>query len=160
MTTSARIRILTVDHHPLLLEGLAAIIRNQPDLLLVAQAVNCREAIDQYTKVQPDVTLMDVRLPDITGIDAMIAIRAQFPEARIIMMTTFGDDGEVRVALQAGASSCIRKNMSPREIVNTIRQVFSGRGRTAPATSRASASRFDPVQDETCENQAGVFPTS
>jgi DNA-binding NarL/FixJ family response regulator len=160
MTTSARIRILTVDHHPLLLEGLAAIIRNQPEMLLVGQAQNSREAMEQYARLQPDVTLMDFRLPDITGIDALLAFRSQFPEARIIIMTTFGDDAKVPVALQAGASSCIHKNMSPREIANVIRQVFSGRARVAPVTLHPSSSRFDLVEDENCESQAGVVPSS
>ena len=127
MTTSAQIRILTVDDHPLLLEGLAAIIQNQPDMVLVGQASNCRDAIQQFRKLRPDVTLMDLRLPDMSGIDAMIAIHAQFPEARIIMMTTFEGDGPVQRALEAGARSYILKNMPPREIVDAIRRVHAGK---------------------------------
>jgi DNA-binding NarL/FixJ family response regulator len=129
MATSAQIRILTVDDHPLLLEGLATVIQSQPDMVLVGQATNCRDAIQQFPKAQPDVTLMDLRLPDMSGIDAMIAIRTQFPNARIIMMTTFEGDGPVRRALQAGACSYILKNMPPREILDTIRQVYGGRKR-------------------------------
>ena len=129
MTTSAQIRILTVDDHPLLLEGLAAIIQNQPDMVLVGQASNCRDAIQQFRKLRPDVTLMDLRLPDMCGIDGMIAIQTQFPEARIIMMTTFEGDGPVRRALEAGARSYILKNMPPREIVDAIRQVHAGKKR-------------------------------
>lgn len=159
MTTSGRIRILTVDHHPLLLEGLAVIIQNQPEMSLVAQALNGREAMEQYRRLQPDVTLMDFRLPDITGVDAMMAIRAQFRGARIIMMTTFGDEAQVRVALRSGANSCIHKNMSPREIVHTIRQVYSRNECFSAVTLHASASCFDHVQDEHSESQAGAFPT-
>jgi len=129
MTTSAQIRILTVDDHPLLLEGLAAIIQNQPDMVLVGQASNCRDAIQQFRKLRPDVRLMDLRLPDMCGIDGMIAIQTQFPEARIIMMTTFEGDGPVQRALEAGARSYILKNMPPREIVDAIRQVHAGKKR-------------------------------
>jgi len=129
MTTSAQIRILTVDDHPLLLEGLAAIIQNQPDMVLVGQASNCRDAIQQFRKLRPDVTLMDLRLPDMCGIDGMIAIQTQFPEARIIMMTTFEGDGPVQRALEAGARSYILKTMQPREIVDAIRQVHAGKKR-------------------------------
>lgn len=129
MATSAQIRILTVDDHPLLLEGLAAVIQSQPDMVLAGQALNCRDAIQQFRKLRPDVTLMDVRLPDMSGIDAMIAIQAQFPEARIIMMTTFEGDGPVQHALQAGARSYILKNMPPREIAEVIRQVHAGNKR-------------------------------
>src|SRR5713226_10534850 len=88
MTKEAQIRVLSVDDHPLLREGLAAIINNQPDMVLVAQASNAQEAIQQFRKHQPDVTLMDLRLPDKSGIDAMIAVRAEFPEARVIVLTT------------------------------------------------------------------------
>jgi DNA-binding NarL/FixJ family response regulator len=129
MATSAQIRVLTVDDHPLLLEGLATVIQSQPDMVLIGQASNCRDAIQQFRKAQPDVTLMDLRLPDMSGIDAMISIRTQFPDARIIMMTTFEGDGPVHRALQAGARSYILKNMPPREIVDTIRQVHAGKKR-------------------------------
>jgi DNA-binding NarL/FixJ family response regulator len=132
MASLAPIRILTVDNHPLLLEALAAVIQSQPDMVLAGQASNCGDAIQQFRKLQPDVTLMDVRLPDMSGIDAMIAIQAEFREARIIMMITFEGDGPVQHALQAGARSFILKNMLPREIAEVIRQVHSG-NRRAPA---------------------------
>jgi DNA-binding NarL/FixJ family response regulator len=132
MASLAPIRILTVDNHPLLLEALAAVIQSQPDMVLAGQASNCSDAIQQFRKLQPDVTLMDVRLPDMSGIDAMIAIQAEFREARIIMMITFEGDGPVQHALQAGARSFILKNMLPREIAEVIRQVHSG-NRRAPA---------------------------
>src|SRR5271154_1836276 len=103
MSEAIRIRVFSVDDHPLLREGLAAIIDNQPDMVLVAQASSAQEAILQFRKHRPDVTLMDLRLPDKSGVEATIAIRAEFPEARIIMLTTFEGDVEVQRALEAGA---------------------------------------------------------
>jgi DNA-binding NarL/FixJ family response regulator len=129
VTTSTRIRIMTVDDHPLLLEGLARVIRSQPDMVLVGQASNCRDAIQQFSSLQPDVTVMDLRLPDMSGIDGLIAIQTQFPEARIIMMTTFEGDVPVGRALEAGARSYIFKSMPPSGILETIRHVHAGRKR-------------------------------
>ncbi len=129
MTTESQIRVLSVDDHPLLREGLAAIINNQRDMLLVAQASNAQEAIQQYRKHRPDVTLMDLRLPDKSGIDAMIAVRAEFPEARVIMLTTFEGDVEIQRALEAGARGYMLKSMPPKELVEVIRQVHAGKKR-------------------------------
>ena len=103
MSNQTHIRVLCVDDHPLLREGIAAIINNQSDMLLVAEASNGREAIQKYREHQPDVTLMDLRLPDMSGIDSMIAIRSEFPEARIVMLTTFEGDVEIQRSLEAGA---------------------------------------------------------
>jgi DNA-binding NarL/FixJ family response regulator len=129
MTTEAQIRVLSVDDHPLLREGLAAIINNQRDMLLVAQASNAQEAILEYRKHLPDVTLMDLRLPDKSGIDAMIAVRAEFPEARVIMLTTFEGDVEIQRALEAGARGYLLKSMPPKELVQVIREVHAGKKR-------------------------------
>jgi DNA-binding NarL/FixJ family response regulator len=129
MTEQSQIRILSVDDHPLLREGLAAIINSQPGMLMVAQASNAQEGIAQYRKHKPDVTLMDLRLPDKSGIEAMIAIRAEFPEARIIMLTTFEGDVEIQRALEAGARGYILKSMPPKELVEVIVQVHSGKKR-------------------------------
>jgi DNA-binding NarL/FixJ family response regulator len=121
-----------VDDHPLLREGLAAIIDNQPDMVLVAQASNAQEALQQFRQHLPDVTLMDLRLPDKSGIDALIAVRAEFPEARIIMLTTFEGDVEIQRALEAGARGYLLKNTPPKELVEVIRQVHSGKKRIPP----------------------------
>ena len=129
MSDHSRIRVFSVDDHPLLREGVAAIINSQPDMLLVAQATSGKEAIQQFKEHRPDVTLMDLRLPDMSGIDAMIAIRTEFPEARIIMLTTFEGDVEIQRALEAGARGYMLKSMPPRDLVAVIRQVHAGKKR-------------------------------
>jgi DNA-binding NarL/FixJ family response regulator len=132
MKDSTPIRIFCVDDHPLMREGIAAIIKNEPDMLLVAEASNGREAIQGFREHQPDITLMDLRLPDISGIDAMIAIRAEFADARIIMLTTFEGDVEIRRALQAGAGGYMLKTMPRRQLVEMIRKVYAGKKHIPP----------------------------
>lgn len=130
--SSAQIRVFSVDDHPLLHEGLSAVIRHQSDMLWVAEADNGKQAIQLFQEHVPDVTLMDLRLPDMSGIDAMIAIRAQFPEARIIMLTTFANDVEIRRAFDAGARAYMLKSMPPKQLVEVIRQVHAGETRIPP----------------------------
>jgi DNA-binding NarL/FixJ family response regulator len=132
MSVGARIRVFSVDDHPLLREGIAAIIDNQSDMLMVAQSANAQDAVVQFRKHRPDVTLMDLRLPDRSGIDTMIAIRTEFPDARIIMLTTFEGDVEIKRALEAGARGYMLKSMPPKELVEVIRQVHAGKKRIPP----------------------------
>jgi len=132
MSTTPKIRVLSVDDHPLMREGIAAIINGQPDMTVIAQATTGHEAIQRYRAHQPDVTLMDLRLPDISGIDALVAIRNESPEARIVMLTTFEGDVEIQRSLAAGARGYILKTMPPDELAEAIRQVHAGRKRIPP----------------------------
>jgi DNA-binding NarL/FixJ family response regulator len=132
VSDQARIRVFSVDDHPLLREGIAAIINNQPDMQMVAQAANFHDAVEQFRKHRPDVTLMDLRLPDSSGIDTMIAIRTEFPDARIIMLTTFEGDVDIKRALEAGARGYLLKSMPPKELVEVIRHVHAGKKRVPP----------------------------
>ncbi|HJZ99979.1 MAG TPA: response regulator transcription factor [Candidatus Solibacter sp.] len=129
---TAQIRVLSVDDHPLLRQGIAAIIESQPDMTLVSQAATGAEAVQKYRQFKPDITLMDLRLPDLSGIDAMIGIRAEFPDARIVMLTTFEGDVEIQRALQAGARGYLLKSTPPDELVQAIRQVHAGKKRVPP----------------------------
>lgn len=132
MSVEDRIRILTVDDHPLMREGTAAMIRSQADMLLVAEAANGSEALEKFREHRPDVTLMDIRLPDRSGIDTVIAIRSEFPEARILMLTTFEGDVEIQRALQAGARGYMLKSMPPSDLLAGIREVHAGKKRIPP----------------------------
>jgi len=129
MPEAPKIRVFTVDDHPLLHEGVATVIRNQPDMQLVGEAVSGRDAVQRFRQYAPDVTLMDLRLPDMSGIDAMIAIRSEFPEARVIILTTFAGDVEIQRALEAGARAYMLKSMPPKDLVEIIRQVHAGKKR-------------------------------
>ena len=127
MTDEPRIRVFSVDDHPLLREGIAAIINDQLDMLVVGQAASGHEATQQFRVHRPDVTLMDLRLPDISGIDTMMAIQQEFSNARIIMLTTFEGDIEMQRALQAGARGYILKSMAPSDLLKVIRQIHAGK---------------------------------
>ena len=132
MSDKQPIRVFSVDDHPLLREGIATLVNNQPDMVLVGEASTGAEAIQQFKQHLPDVTLLDLRLPDMSGIDVLIAIRSEFTEARIVMLTTFEGDVEVQRALQAGARGYLLKNMPPSELLDVIRQVHDGKKRIPP----------------------------
>jgi DNA-binding NarL/FixJ family response regulator len=125
--TTKRIRILAVDDHPMLREGIAAAIARQPDMVLVGEAVNGREAIEAFRTTRPDVTLMDLQMPEMNGVEAISAIRADFPAARIIVLTTYKGDVQAVRALQAGASGYLLKSALRKEMMDAIRTVFAGR---------------------------------
>jgi DNA-binding NarL/FixJ family response regulator len=126
------IRILTVDDHPILREGIAAILAAEPDFELVGEANNGREAVDQFRAHRPDVTLMDLQMPHMNGIDAIRAIRKEFPDARIIVLTTYSGDAQAVRAFEAGAFGYLLKNMLRKELIETIRVVHAGRKRIPP----------------------------
>jgi DNA-binding NarL/FixJ family response regulator len=121
------IRILAVDDHALLRKGIAAILASQPDIILVAEASNGREAVDQYRTHRPDITLMDLQMPAMNGLDAMVTILAEFPDARIIVLTTYVGDVQILRAMKAGARGYLLKTLLDRELLETIRAVHSGR---------------------------------
>jgi DNA-binding NarL/FixJ family response regulator len=132
MIEQTRIRILSVDDHPLVREGISKIVNDQPDMAVVAQAATGSEAIQQFRQHRPDVTLLDLRLPDMHGIDVLSSIRGEFPEARVVMLTTAEGDVEIQRALEAGAKSYTLKSMSPRDLTNVIRLVHNGKKYVPP----------------------------
>jgi DNA-binding NarL/FixJ family response regulator len=132
MAAGSQIRILCVDDHPVLREGIAAILASEADMALVAEAGNGREAIEQFRTHRPDVTLMDLQMPLMSGSEAILAIRKEFPDARIIVLTTYSGDVQADRAFKAGAYSYLLKSMLRKELVDTIRMVHGGRRRIPP----------------------------
>lgn len=132
MKNQPNIRVLSVDDHPLMHEGIAALINSQEDMALVAGASNGREGLEKFREFQPDIILMDLRLPDMSGIDAMIDILAEFPAAKIIILTMFEGDAEIKRALKAGARGYLLKTMPPKELVKVIRLVNAGKKHIPP----------------------------
>jgi len=132
---SKKIRILIVDDHPLLRQGIASLIADESDMTLVAEAANGREAIQQFRTHLPDITLMDLQMAEMNGLDAMIAIRGEFADARIIVLTTYTGDVQAKRALQAGARAYLLKNSLHKELLDTIRAVHAGRKTLSPEVS-------------------------
>ncbi|HXI22830.1 MAG TPA: response regulator transcription factor [Pyrinomonadaceae bacterium] len=132
---TTKIRILIVDDHPLLRQGILALIADEQDMTVVAEAADGREAIQQFRAHHPDVTLMDLQMPEMNGLDAMISIRGEFPEARIIVLTTYTGDVQARRALQAGARAYLLKNSLHKDLLGTIRAVHAGRKTLSPEVS-------------------------
>src|ERR1700739_857948 len=129
------IRILAVDDHALFRKGIAMILANHPDMSLVAEASNGREAVEQYRVHRPDITLMDLQMPEMNGLDAMIAIRSEFPDAKIIVLTTYNGDVQVLRALKAGARAYLLKNTLHKHLLETIRTVHAGKKSLSPESS-------------------------
>ena len=138
-TGDGKIRILAVDDHPVVRQGIAGLVGIQTDMIVVAEASNGREAIQQHRALQPDITLMDLQMPELGGIDALIAIRNEFPDAKVIVLTTYAGDAQILRALKAGAQAYLLKNTLHKELLDTIRAVHAGRKSMSPEASYAVA---------------------
>jgi DNA-binding NarL/FixJ family response regulator len=155
MSAENRIRIFTVDDHPLMREGIAAVIGRQQDMVLVGEATNGQEAIESFRLHRPDVTLMDLQMPEMSGIDAIIAIRREFSSARIIVLTTYQGDVHARHAFKAGASGYLLKNMLRMDLVDTIRAVHAGRRRIPPEVAAELAEHI--IDDDLSEREIDIL---
>jgi two-component system, NarL family, response regulator len=143
MSQSTAIRVLIVDDHAIVRQGLAAMIENEPGMMLVGQASNGQEAIDQYRQLQPDITLMDLRMPQVSGVDAMMAIGAEFAHARIVILTTYDGDEDIYRGLRAGAKGYLLKDTEPDELLNAIHVVHSGQQYIPPHVGAKLAQRMN-----------------
>jgi DNA-binding NarL/FixJ family response regulator len=132
MSSKEPIRVMAADDHPLLREGIAALIGTQNDMQLVAEAATGRETVERFRAVRPDVTLLDIQMPEMSGIDALIAIRSEFPLAKIIILTTYGGDVLAQRALKAGAYAYVLKGLVRKDLLDTIRAVHVGQKRIHP----------------------------
>ena len=150
MTNTSCIRVLSVDDHPLFREGVGTIINCQAEMSLAGTASNGREGIEAFRALRPDVTLMDLRLPDLSGLDVMIAIRSEFPDARVIVLTTFEGDMDVQRALKAGARGYLLKNMPVQQMLDVIRRVHAG---TKCVPTEIAAGLAEHVGDEALSNR-------
>ncbi len=154
------IRVLAVDDHPLFRQGIAALLATQPDMSLVAEASNGREAIQQFRAHRPDICLMDLQMPEMNGLDATIAIRGEFPEARIIVLTTYTGDIQVLRAMQVGARAYLLKNLLAKELMGTIRAVHAGKKTLSAEASfelaeHAADEALTPAEVEVLQRIAG-----
>jgi len=152
------IQILVVDDHLLLREGIAAVLEGQEDMMLVGEASNGREAVESFRRLRPNVTLMDLRMPDMSGLEAITAIRSDFPDARIIVLTTYSGDAQAAAALKAGAAGYLLKSLVRKELIETIRTVHAGKRRIPPeiATEIAEHVADDALTDREIEVLRGV----
>jgi DNA-binding NarL/FixJ family response regulator len=155
MLTMKQIKILTVDDHPLLRQGIAAVIQGERDMLVVGEASNGREAIEKFRIQRPDVTLMDLQMPDMNGIDAALTIRQEDPKARIIVLTTYEGDALARRALRAGVGGYILKDMIRTELLEAIRTVYAGSRYIPPKIAAELAEHY--AEDDLSEREIEVL---